>query len=597
MLLALSLKGFSQEHISHSGDTIGLSLRDVYPSLGISYQFIDDTIALQTYLDSLPASNPAKEDTCALYMNQLQRMQRSMLRIATPRNGKMWTDSVTYINDFDYYRNRIVAVAAMMQRHMLYYRELEQQRIEEERRIAREKALQAQALIDKEASDAVREIQQQHSQIENICMGYGVTDKARIKDLKDLRYSYLPIYNQYNLSTGSATAQSVAKLHELRLFQRQLLDSVLLPGSIPEQIERFPSRLRERAGKDHLDIYRSYVKVMRTPRVPITFNSLEGYHQYIDQMQIITTVQRHYYLAVVLADQIASGNAAIQTRCSKRHKEIYDSYRSVLGQTNTVPAYSTLADAQSFEAIIYEHLAVQQAYLAAIDRIDHILSRGDSIVALVPRHSTDIATAYRLLLSTTNLVPDFRSIKGSQFFNRQLDDFESLQQAYTTVIDLRSIIYLKSDTIITAKNAPKGFVGAYKTLRSQRNFQPAFRSLSEADKHIDMLYQFIDLQNLFLQSLSFHYSIQNNGNQIREYCNSTYVNIAKAYTRLFRSYNLEASFYTDDDLDHYLDLQERLLFYQQCILKLLNSPSEAIKVDQQLKGEKDIDRIKLSITQ
>lgn len=596
ILLAIPFVGVAQESPSRVGDTVGLSLRDVYPAQGISYRFIDDTLALEEYLSTLQVSNPAKEDTCALYMNQLQRMQRSMLRIATPRNGKMWTDSITYITDFDYYRERVIAVTAKMQRQMLYYRTLEQQRIEEERRIAREKARQAQALIDKQAVESVQTIQQQHDQIENICMGHGVTDKALIKDLKDLRYSYLPIYNQYNLSSNNATQKSVAKLDELRLFQRQLLDSVLLPGSIPEQIERFPGWLRERAGKDHLDIYRSYLKVMRTPRVPITFNSLEGYHQYIAQMQIITTVQRYYYHAVELADQIASGNALIQSRCSKRHKEIYDSYRSVLGQTNTVPAYSTIAEAQHFETTILEHLSVQQAYLDAIDRIDRILSRGDSIVNVVPRHSADVAAAYRLLQSSTHMTPDFRTLKGALFFGRQLDDFETLQRYYLDVIDLRTAIYLKSDSIVTAKSSPKGFVNAYKILRGQRTFQPSFRSQAEADKYIEMLYQFIDLQNLFLQSLHAHNTIGLNGAQIREYCNSTYANIAKAYNKLYRSYNLEATFYTDHDLQHYLDVQDRLLYYQQCILRLLQSPSEAIRADQMLKGEKDIDRIKLAFT-
>ena len=48
-----------------------------------------------------------------------------------------------------------------------------------------------------------------HRSIIQACDGAGIKDKARLKELKDLYYSYLMVYNKYDLSTGHATTESI----------------------------------------------------------------------------------------------------------------------------------------------------------------------------------------------------------------------------------------------------------------------------------------------------------------------------------------------------------------------------------------------------
>lgn len=593
--MAMSLCVQAQEPVYETNDTLSVSLRDVLPSRGIKYDFIDDTSLLNYYLSTLTVSFPSVEDTCSSYLSYVQRLQRQMARLGTVYDGKVWIDSITYIEDFYHYRDQMAMVISVLQRNIMKYRQLEQQRIEAERQIARERARKAQAETDKKAAEIVAEIDKKNKQIESITMAHGVTDKMKVKNLKDLWFAYLPIYNQYNLNTVGVTEQQLNRLVELRSFQQELLDSVLLESGLPNQIEQFANRLKDRAGKDHVDVYRSYIKVMRTPFVPITFNSLEGYHQYIQQMQIITTVQRSYLYSVTLRERIAAGSIDIQNRCKQRHRDIYDSYRNALGSINQIPAYSTIVESETFEALLEEFISVQAEYLNNVEHIDRIMARGDSIVALVPKSFGDVANSYRQLQNTTPMIPDYHTLKGARFFEHSLTDFEALQDCYIRIIDLRMTIARKEDSIISAKSAPKGLSSSYKALRGQRNFVADFRLIDAGTQYTHMLENFIYLQNQFLILLSNHYTIKQQSDQILESSKANYPNIYKAYQKLFKSYNLDANFVRDEDVSHYATVQENLLAEQKLLLDIMTSPSEAIKLNDQLKGEKELNRIKLAI--
>lgn len=591
----LPLGASAQEPEYETHDTLSISLRDVLPSRGIRYDFIDDTILLNTYLSSLTVSFPSIEDTCSLYLSYVQRLQRQMSRMGNIRDGKVWVDSITYIHDYFYYRDQMSFTVTLLQRNIMKYRQLEQQRIEAERQIARELARKAQAETDEKAAEIIAVIEKKDKQIESITLAHGVSDKLKVRELKLLWFAYLRIFNQYNLTPINVTEQQLARINELLSFQQQLLDSVLLESGLPNQIERFPNQLRERAGKDHADVYRSYIKVMRTPLVSAQFTSLEGYQQYIQQMQIITTVQRSYLYAITLRERIASGSIDILNRCKQRHRDISDSYRNALSSINLIPAYSTIAESELFESQLEEFIQVQGEYLNNINHIDNIIARGDSIVSIVPRAISDVANSYRQLQNTTSLVPDYHTLKGAQFFERSLTDFEQLQNCYIRIVDLRMTIARKGDSITSSKTSPKGLSNSYKTLRGQRNFVANFRLIDAGQQYINMLENYITLQNQFLAILDRNNTINQQSDQIQQSCKENYSHIFKAHQHLLKSHNLEAIFVRDEDLQRYAAIQNNLLAEQKHILNIMLSPSEAIKVNEQLKGEKDVNHIKLAI--
>lgn len=575
------------------GDTVAVSVRDLLPNITLRYDFIDDTATFRHYLNGLNQTYPNLEDTCSLYLYKTQQIQRMLATLGIPRGNRQWVDSVTYIADYTLYQERLSSLVYMLQQSMSHYRLLEQQRVEQMRRKERVKQQAAQVEASEEIQSLKSAIQMQHSKIENICMASNVGNKSKLKELKDLWYSYLPIYNQYNLAISSPSKRNITQLNELKTFQQHLLDSVLSPLGLPSRIEQFPDQLLTAAGKEHAAVYRSYNKVMRTPRVPIVFNSLDGYNQYIEQLQTITQVQHYYMQTIALRQTIATNGDALQQRCGKHNHDIYSSYQQVVAQLNQIPAFNTVADGEQFIQSLNDFIEVQQQYYVSIDRLNRIQARGDSIQSLSTKGLSNIATAYKTLLAGTDMIPNYHSLKGAQFFHAKLDDFEQLQQDYFAIITLRKVIARLSDSIQHVKDSPKGFSSSYRQLVEHQTMVPNFQQHNEGLVFIQSLNDFIALQRKLLH-VTDNYAISNtNDAALQTNTKDLYPNLYKAYLRLKKTYNQEAVYKSAADVDQYLTMQTELLAVQQKISTYIQSPEQAQKADDQLKNEKNVKHIKL----
>ena len=131
---------------------------------------------------------------------------------------------------------------------------------------------------------------------------------------------------------------------------------------------------------------------------------------------------------------------------------------------NQVPSFTTLAESEKFIANLQEFVIVQNEFSKAIQRIDVIENRGDSIVALCHKNIADVATAYKELVAANDFVPKFINKASAIFFNKTLDEFETVQQLYIKIVAIRNIIDMGSASIVGSKNAPKGLVPGYKQM-------------------------------------------------------------------------------------------------------------------------------------
>ena len=519
-------------------DTTYISLGDLAATYGLDRRHIEDTLIFQQQLDDWDTTFPARAEYCAAYSRNVQRMLTSMTETCVERDGKVWFDSTVCIADYYEYCGLLAIFSNLLQHDIAYYRRREKQRLDELHREERLREQQLQREKDSEQMRLKQVIALQHEEIENACLVKDGMDKEKSKELKNLRYCYLPVYYKYDLSAVKATEESLAQLRELEWFQRQLIDSVLGPASFGARISSFADRLRERAGKVCIDVYKSYMRQCHATNVPISFNTLDGYLQYTEQCRAVMRVQNQYMEAVAKREQIQANVMLLQDRCLRGHKNVYISYSSVLGDMELTPTFSTEIEGTHYLEYLDEVLFVQQKYMDAVDRIDHITARGDSIQLLCGRGLVDVAVSYRKLLGSVSFVPNFRTPQGSVFYNNSLDDFERLQDSYRQTIVLRQTIAGYHDSLAHAKKTPGGFAASYRACYKQYNLTPSFATSSQAASFIAGLETLLSRQRLFLHIANASERIIDNASAIKNHSKDQPNNV-KAYSRLAEGYNME----------------------------------------------------------
>ncbi len=313
------------------------------------------------------------KDAKRLLKEEESRMKASQKAISSIENdyefrdSLIWLDSNTVLADYPIFEYRLRRLADLMGKMSIRYSRLEQQRIEAEKEAARQRAIEEARRQQEErnriAGDLRSNIELHHRAIIEKCDGAGITDKVKLKELKDLYYSYLMVYNKYDLSTGNATNESIAKLDELNAFQNDMLENVLGNNSLPFQIENFKNVLKVRCEKENSDVYRSYTKVFKHTAVPVSFADVREYEEYINRMHTVINVQQRYMQTIDLRSSIASGTDAINNQYGKKYRAVTGSYREVLKGLNQVPAFTTNAESLLFIQSLEDFVAAQQLYI------------------------------------------------------------------------------------------------------------------------------------------------------------------------------------------------------------------------------------------
>lgn len=576
-----------------------LRTSDLCSSYQVDARIVDNATALQEVLDSLqhvqPNAYPLMSQWCHQQQLRINRMLRSLNNDYEHSAGVIWLDSLHCLNDATEYMAKLERTATTLQNESERFKQLEHQRLEAERRAAEERARAEAARIQREKDlqlatlkDTIRAM---HKTIVGICDAKGISDKARIKELKDIYYAYLAVYNRYDLTNDLTNDSHFRELGELQVFQNELIDSVLGSNSYTERIEAFKNTLHLRAGKEHNEVSKSYQRVAKKIQIPIGFKTIAEYYDYTSQLREVLAVQQSYLHVIDLRDTISKNTLTLQQQCAKNHKDIFSSYKELLGELNQVPAYTTLDESAKFVATLDEFINVQHNFSAAIRRINTIEARGDSIVAISSKNISDVASAYRELVAANDFVPRFINQASADHFNGKLDEFEQLQQMYIKVVGIRNTINAGTMAIVENKNAPRGLVPGYKQMMKYTDFTPHFSNQKGADDFIKLLNHFIDIQQKFVLIVNNNNTIEANSKQFRTVFKE-YSNIYKAYERLLKTYDKELSIISEADLNSYIRHQEEILAMQERFTVLAGSLDKE-DYNNRLKKVKEPDKIKL----
>lgn len=577
--------------------TTVMSVRDILGNYGLDTAWVDDTAGVMQYLNEQTQDYVALTNLCVTIRTKAQNVIRSIENDYQFRDSIIWIDSNTVLADYPIYEYRLRRLAELMGRMSIKYSRLEQQRIEAEKEAARQRAIEEarrqQEERDRTADDLRSNIELHHRAIITACDGAGISNKAKLKELKDLYYSYLMVYNKYDLSTGHATNEGIAKLDELNAFQNDMLENVLGQNSLPNQIENFKNILKVRCENGNNDVYRSYSKVFKHTSVPVSFADVKEYAEYVNRLRTITTIQARYLQTLELRATIASGNEAIATRYGKKYRDIVSAYRDVLSTVNQLPSFTTNAESILFIQSLEEFIEAQQIYLDDYSLLEDISARGDTIIRGSQSRFSDVVDAYRSIESSLRPIPQFKDAEGALIYEQQLNEVRNVQQCYLQVIKLRDIIARNEDTLTNARKTDRILFNGYRLLRRQVDLKPQFTSHERGRSFLDMLNEHIELQQLCLSTLAKLRTIDNNEKTITDKDNR-YRNISKAYQRIRKAYNGVDEITNAEDMRRYSRQCDYILEMQEAFISTMRGQTAA-ESDNKLRRENDIEKIRLVI--
>lgn len=575
-----------------------ISVADILPNYGLDTLMVNDTSYVIDYLSSQPQDYVALTNYCVSIRTKATSVINSIENDYDHRDSLIWIDSSTVLSDYNIYEYRLRCLADFMGRQSIRYSRLEQQRVEAEKEAARRRAIEEaerqQRERDKEAADLRSNIDLHHRAIIQSCDGVGIRDKSRLKELKDLYYSYLMVYNKYDLSTGHATQESIVQLDELNAFQNDLLENVIGPNSLPSQIENFKNQLKVRCEKENSDVYRSYSRVFKqSPLPPVTFADVREYSNYISRLQTIINIQNRYLQTLDLRATINTNSDQILQLYGKKYREAANSYKDVLRGINLVPAFTSNAESINFIGTLEDFISAQQRYLDDYTLLEDISIRSDSILNGRQSRFRDVSSAYRNVQSTLVPWPHFKNLDEAALYEEQLDQVVKVQQCYLLVIARRTEIERMDDTLMAGRKIDRTLYNAYRLFRKQADLAPSFATIERGESFLDMLDSYIEMQRLCLQTLAKRKTIDDNADRIIEK-RSNYSNIVKAYKRMAEVYDDFGEITNNEDLRRYARQTDAYIEMQEAFLRLLAS-DYASSSDSQLKRETDVERIKTVI--
>ncbi|MBP3763773.1 MAG: hypothetical protein J6I49_07855 [Bacteroidales bacterium] len=576
-------------------EPIRLSVADLLETYGLDSTLVADTAAAMDWLAGQPQDYVALTNQCVLMRSQAQRAITSLGSEYPMRDSLIWIDSHVVVTDYALYEYKLRAFADLMGRMSIRYSRLEQQRLEAEKEAARQRALEEQRRQQEERNQQAMALKQSidhhHRTIIAACDGAGITDKAKLKELKDLYYSYLMVYNKYDLSATNASPQSLKQLEELNGFQNDLLENVLGGHSLPQQIDNFKNQLKARCEKDNTDVYRSYTKVFKNTSVPISFADIKEYGDYTNRMRTIVAVQQRYLDAIDLRNTIEQNSEQILRRYSKKYRDVANSYKETVRSLNMLPAFTTNAESLSFIRALQEFIEAQQVYLDSYSTLEELTRRSDTIIATSQSAYRDVAASYRELRPSLQPMPMFKNPREAEQYLEQLRQVDVIQRQYLGVIACRDTLRVNTDSINSMRRVDRVLWNGYRQLQQHVQFTPNFVTVDRGESFIAALKEHIAIQRQVLRIFGQRKQIASTASSITGKSNP-YRNIAKAYQRMEKAYEGLSDIITLDDLNRYGRQCTAIAKMQQAFVALVAS-EHAMESDNMLHRETDISKIKI----
>lgn len=575
------------------------SVRDLAPRYGIRTEFLDDTLNLIQYLNDLKSKlsgtgedNHILTDSCVALNARLATFNLALQHDYRRRGDTLWISPTVYATDLRQYAARITRLSSIALRSAYSF-------------IQRESAIK-DSISQSALQLRLDTIRRNHNLIISTCDGIGVRDKVRQKELKDIYYAYLSVYNRYDFSRKSAGTDSVDERHMQTLldfqgFQEDLINDLLSVDNIPAQISNFVNTLRTRCGRAHLDVLRSYQRVFqRAARPdgqttePVEFSTVYEYYNYIDRLLDTRNWQQAYLTAIDLREQMDSNSRRIIDLYSKRYRKAADTYRDVEATINAIPSFTNSTDANTFLTNLDNFVnIIQQNYIDDYARVDAIASHGDSIIRACAMRYNDVAKSYRHLSDLYITIPTYRTIDEVYRHGESLRTFQMLQRQFDTILELRRSIDGARDSIADGWASHLTIYNGYQNIRKQFDIVPSFINTYGGSIYIQRLREHRAIQSHCIQAINHYLIFQGLETQINSLINP-YRNFRKAYSVLKDNYLSRRTIITTQDMLQYEQQYIDFAVIQQALIKTLRG-SDVAATDLRLKGITDISRIELII--
>lgn len=569
------------------------SVSELLPEYGIDTAMVNDTAVALAYLEGQTRNYVDLTNYCVQVRTNVQSALDA-IGSYPERDGLRWMGEAVALKDYDTYEYRLRRLSEFMGRMSIRYLRLEQERIELEKEEARlrelEEARQRQEALDQRADELRDSIERHHNFIVTACEGVGVTDKAKLKELRDLYYSYRMVYIKFELTARHATEALIEQLVVLDSFQNDVLVNLLGENSLPLQIEGFKNRLKASCEKDNYDIFRSYSRVYKQTSVPIVFADLDDYAEFIDKLRTVIKIQERYMQTIELRATIAAGSDAIVQLYGKKYRPVTNSYKDVLRTVNQVPTFVTNEESLAFIDNLNEFIAAQQLYIEYYQRLEEFNQRSDSILNLCEGRFKDVASSYRDIQGPLMPIPSFKNTAGAALYEQQLRDAIEVQHGYIEVVRLREVINSNDDTINANRKKDRTLFNGYKLLRKQADLTPTFSSVERSRSFIGMLNTHVAMQNLCLEVFEKRNTIEINGQRIT-HATASLRNIQKAYSRMMKVFDDFDEITTLDEMRRYSRQCDYTIGMQEAFLRVISGEDPAA-VDSRLYRESDIEKIK-----
>lgn len=549
----------------------------------IDSTFIADTTKFVTFINDLADSNERRSVECGTVAAYSQRMLTEMDSLQLTYGNDSTLSDTALLSEYASFRKQLLGLIACSDRWHQHYiaetvKQMERERQEHE-------AAERKAALEREQRLVTLKEVVKHNNlyIEEKCSGEGLTDKNKIKELKILYYSYLSVYNRYNLSSNENSEEYEQHLDQLANFQQHLKDSVMGGNAYPSLIENFRNTLKIRAGKDHSDVYKSYCRVYQTAIPSPSFSTLEEYRNYINNLQSIIEVQNLYIKTVEQREKINAASGSIEALYSKADETA--AYRGMLSSINMVPAFSTIEDGNMFVKKLCELNDVQQIYIKNYYRLKDDYKRADSIYSEGRRYA-DLTAAFRMVQQGMDLMPKFHTMEGYSIYNAMLSDYETVQRQYLYIVYIRDTMGEREKTIT---HASKTLKEGYKRLKNYTARTPNFNNSKQGEEFIKNMQHVLRLQE---QCMAIADDINRIAEQEKEVLLATkgYSYTRRGYNTMMKTYEYSGNIATLDELKIYSDLNNYAVKMQRALIEsVTKAPNET---ESFMKKEKDPVKLK-----
>lgn len=565
-------------NIMQAQGVMPLSVKDISPSYGIAPRYIENPTSFCQYLDSLPQDNKALTDSCIALNTKVRNLLNTLRHDYHIQHDTIWIDANNAIVDFATYQTKLELLSEYAHERSHTYIERENNRINT--------IEQAELKLRKDT------INSRHRTIVNACDAFGVTDKNRIKELKDLYYAYLSVYNRYDLSMKRSDSTYRNELRKFSDFQKELIENMVDPNNnYTTRINSFANTLKLRTAHNHVDVYRSYQRVFKLESNPVNFSSINEYHDYADRQEEILELQQSYIKVVEMREQMADNSRKIISLYSPKYSSAAKTYKEIADVIETIPSFTTLVSAHDFCTRLQEFIDVQKCYLSDYSRLLSITTKGDSIRYACTSKTHDVAKAYKALYDGFVLTPTYRTLDDAVFYAKTLDNFEALQSQYDSILALRNEIEQCRNAITTGWMKHLKVYNGYMAISKQYVLTPSFITIEDGNRFISHLREFLDMEHLCINAIETYQKSEALADTIN-ILSTNYKNIHKASQRLENDYLSTKTISSIESLSNFAEEYKRNIRAQEVILKLLRG-RDAHATDNRLKDVKSPSQIEI----